>query len=397
VALDDALALLLYRVAATGADALTGTGHSSMLAKAGVLFAEIFGALLLGFLVGVVLYYILRLVRDDDKILVFSLSSLLLIVGISMIKDIGPILPAMVFGVTIANIAPRAGKSVFGAVEKFSPPVYVSFFVLAGAHLEFDRMEGWMLGMIAVYLLCRVVGKVAGCWFGGRYSHAPETVRKYLGICLLPQAGVAIGLAILASRQFNSETGHTIVMVVMMATFVMEILGPMLVKVGVKKAGEVGMNITEEDLIKTYSVGQVMDTKVPNIEAGMSLSEVIKVVSSTDNFYYSVVGRDKELIGAITLDGIRNTFTIQELNDWLVALDIVEPVILKVTPDIALADAFEKAQRLDIEYIPVTASGEDDTFVGLLDCRSVHRALAAEVLERQRKADSIGISGQKNM
>ena len=397
VALDDALALLLYRMAATGADALTGAGRDSVLVTTGVLFAEIIGAILLGFLTGAALHFILKLVRAEDKILVFSLSGLLLVIGISMVEDIGPILPAMTLGVTVANLAPRASKSVFGAIEKFSPPIYVSFFVLAGAHLEFDKMAPWILGMIAVYTLCRVFGKVAGSWLGASYSRAPETVRKYLGICLLPQAGVAIGLAILASRQFNSEIGHTIVMVVMMATFLMEILGPMLVKMGVKKAGEVGLNITEEELIETYNVGDVMDTKVPIISAGMSLSEVIKVVSSTDNFYYSVVDNNKKLIGAITLDGIRNTFTTQELNDWLVALDIVESVILKVTSDIALADAFEKAGRLDIEHVPVTASIEDDRFVGLLDCRSVRRALSAEVLERQRKADNIGVGGQSDV
>jgi len=178
-------------------------------------------------------------------------------------------------------------------------------------------------------------------------------------------------------------------MVVMTATFVMEILGPMLVKVGVKRAGEVGLNITEEDLIKTYGVEDVMDKKVPAISAGMSLSEVIKVISTTDNFYYAVVDNDNKLIGAVTLDGIRNTFTTQELNDWLVALDIMEPVIAKVTPGVALSEAFEKTQQLDIEHIPVIASGQDDRFVGILDCHAVRRSISAEVLSRQQKADSM--------
>ncbi len=175
----------------------------------------------------------------------------------------------------------------------------------------------------------------------------------------------------------------------MTTTFVVEIVGPMLVKVGIKKAGEVGLNITEEDLIKTYRVADVMDTKMPIISAGMSLSEVIKVVSTTDSFYYSVVDNDKRLIGSITLDGIRNTFMTQELNDWLVALDIAEPVIARVTPDMALSEAFEKAKRLDIEYLPVTASSEDNKFIGILNIRAVRRSLSAEVLSRQQKADGM--------
>ncbi len=392
VALDDALALLLYRVAATAADALLGTGHDSALATGAVLLAEIVGAILLGFVAGVVLYYILKLVKAEDKILAFSIASLLLVVGVSIKAEMGPILPAMTFGVTIANLAPRQSRGIFGLVEKFSPPIYISFFVLAGAHVEFDKIAPWIMAMIVVYTLCRVVGKVAGSWLGARYSGAPAVVRKYLGICLLPQAGVAIGLAILSGQHFTGELAHLahlIIMVVMTATFLMEILGPMLVKVGVKKAGEVGLNITEEDLIETYSVGDVMDAKVPVISADMSLSEVIKVVSSTDSFYYSVVDKDRKLIGAVTLDGIRNTFATQELNDWLVALDIMEPIIGKVTPDMALSDALEEIRKLNVEHVPVVASSQDDSFVGVLGNRTVRRSLSAEVLSRQQKADSI--------
>jgi len=207
VALDDALALLLYRGAATAASALTGTGYNSVFTTALVLLGEIVGAILLGFLVGLVLYFLLKFVRSDDKILTFSISCLLLVVGVSIILDIGPILPAMTLGVTIANLAPRESKSIFGLVKRFSPPIYISFFVLAGAHLQFDKIALWIVAIMIVFTACRVVGKVAGSWFGARYSGAPAAVRKYLGICLLPQAGVAIGLAILAGQQFNADLG----------------------------------------------------------------------------------------------------------------------------------------------------------------------------------------------
>ncbi|MHC4532350.1 MAG: cation:proton antiporter domain-containing protein [Planctomycetota bacterium] len=388
VALDDALALLLYRVAATGAKALIGTGQDSVWTSVLILFGEIVGAIALGILAGVLLYFLLKFVKAEDKVLDFAIASLLLVVGISMIPRIDPILPAMTLGITIANLMPRQSKAIFKLVEKFSPPIYISFFVLAGAHMEFGKITGWIVMMIAVYVLCRAAGKVLGSWFGGEWSHAPAVVRRYLGICLLPQAGVAIGLAILASQQFDSEIGHTIVIVVMAGTFLMEIFGPILVKVGVKQAGEVGLNITEEDLIETYNVADVMDKDVPVISAGMSLIEVIEVVSKTDNFYYSVVDKDKKLMGAVTLDGIRNTFSTQELNDWLVALDIMEPIVGKITPDMPLSRALEKMRKLDVEHIPVV-SPDDDNFVGILGSRKVRRSLSAEVLSRQQKADSM--------
>ena len=164
-------------------------------------------------------------------------------------------------------------------------------------------------------------------------------------------------------------------------------LGPLFIKLGVKKAGEIGLNITEEDLIETYHVGKVMDKQAPVIPAGASLAEIIKIISDTDNFYYPVVDNGGKLIGAITWSNIRSTFARQELSSWLVALDIMEPVIDKVTPEAALSESLQLAKKLDIDYLPVVASKNNNKFVGILDCRAVHRQLSAEVLARQQKAD----------
>jgi Kef-type K+ transport system membrane component KefB len=389
VALDDALALLLYRGAATTADALCGAGHSSALATALVLFAEIAGAIFLGFLVGLVLYFLLRFVRSDDKILTFSISCLLLVVGVSIILDIGPILPAMTLGVTIANLAPRESKSIFGLVKRFSPPVYISFFVLAGAHLQFGRLSLWIAAMMAVYTLCRVAGKVVGSWFGARRSGAPAVVRKYLGICLLPQAGVAIGLAILAGQQFNAQIGHTIIMVVMTATFLMEILGPMLVKVAVKNAGEVGMNVTEEDLIKTYTVKDVMDTKPISIAQDLPLEQILEVFSTSDSVYYPVIDGQSRIIGIITIPDIKEMFVNRDVAGWLLACDVAEPVLDKTTPTKPLEEAMERMRRYDLENIPVVAGDDSDELVGILDYRMVNRKISAEVLHRRKMADEM--------
>jgi len=389
VALDDALALLLYGFAASIAAALIGRTNGPLLATVLTAALEIVGAVVLGVLAGSMLSFILKHIKDTDKALAFTISSVLLVIGVSITLKLGAILAAMTLGATIANLARRKRHTAFELVEKFSPPIYALFFVLAGAHLVLREITGWMIVMVLVYLIGRTAGKTLGSSFGARWSHAADVVRKYLGLCLFSQAGVAIGLAIISSRLFQGEFGHAIITIVMASTFIVEIFGPMFVKLGVKKAGEVGLNITEDDLIKTYNVRDVMDTKAPVITTGTSLSEVIKVVSTTDRFYYPVIDSDKKLIGAITLDGIRSTFTTQELNDWLVALDIMEPVIAKVTPDVALSEAFDKSRRLDTEHIPVTASSEDDEFVGLLNCRAVRRSLSAEVLSRQQKADKI--------
>jgi Kef-type K+ transport system membrane component KefB/predicted transcriptional regulator len=389
VALDDALSLLLYGFASSIAAAIIGQSHDSMWMAILTAMFEIIGAVVLGVLAGLLLSFILKLIKEPDKALAFTVSSVLLVIGLSIALKVGSILASMALGVTMANLASRRRQNTFELIEKFAPPIYVLFFVLAGAHLVLGEITGWMVAMVVVYLIGRTGGKMFGAWFGARMSQAADVVRRYLGLCLLSQAGVAIGLAIISGQLFTGQISHAIIVIVMTTTFVVEIFGPMFVKLGVRKAGEVGLNITEEDLIETHKVGDVMDTKVPIISTGMSLREVIKVVSNTESFYYPVVDSDKKLIGAITLDNIRNTFATQELNDWLVALDIMEPVIAKVTPEIPLSEAFEKTRRLDIGHLPVVASEEDNRFVGVLNCRGVRRSLSAEVLSRQQKADSI--------
>jgi len=392
VALDDALALLLYRAAATGAKALMGTGHDSVLNATLLLLGEIVGAIVLGFLAGVLLFYLLKFVRADDKILEFAISCLLLVVGISMIPRIDPILPAMTLGITIANLMPRQSKGMFKLVEKFSPPIYISFFVLAGAHMEFGRISSWMIILIAVYVLCRAAGKMFGSWFGARQSGAAAVVRKYLGICLLPQAGVAIGLAILSGQLFQGQyapLGHVVIMVVMTATFVMEIFGPMLVKVGVEKAGEVGLNVTEEDLIRTYTVKDVMDAKPTSITQNLPLHQILEIFSTSDSVYYPVIDSESRITGIITIAAIKEMFANQDVAGWLLACDVAEPVRDKTTPNQQLEEVMEHMRRYDLENMPVVTDSDGDELAGMLNYHKVLRKVSAEVLHRRNKADGI--------
>ncbi|MHC4174572.1 MAG: cation:proton antiporter domain-containing protein [Planctomycetota bacterium] len=392
VALDDALALLLYRGAATGAKALMGTSQNPVLSTTLLLLGEIVGAIALGFLAGVLLYYLLKFVKSEDKILEFALASLLLVVGVSMVAGIDPILPAMVLGITMANLAPRQSKNVFELIRKFSSPVYISFFVLAGAHIELGRLASSTAAITAVYISLRVGGKVAGAWFGAKHSRAPAVVRKYLGICLLPQAGVAIGLAIISREMFDAEFGKIVIMVVMTETFIIELLGPILVKVGVKKAGEVGMNVTEEDLIKTYTVKDVMDAKPTSIAQDLSLQQILEVFSTSESVYYPVIDAQSRITGIITIPDIKEMFANREFAGWLLACDVAEPVRDRTTPDKPLEEAMEQMRRYDLESIPVVAGNESDELVGVLDYRKTLRKISAEVLHRRKTVDEMAVA-----
>jgi CBS domain-containing protein len=258
--------------------------------------------------------------------------------------------------------------------------------------MQFGKINSWMVVMILVYVLCRAAGKIAGAWFGGKWSKAPAVVRKYLGICLLPQAGVAIGLAILASQQFDSELGHIIVIVVMTGTFLMEIIGPILVKVGVKRAGEVGLNITEDDLIKTYTVADVMDTSPTTITQDLPLQQILLVFSSTESVYYPVIDAQSRLTGIITIADIKEMFANQDVAGWLLACDVAEPVRDKTTPDKSLEEIIEHMRRYHLENIPVVAGKDSDKLVGVLDYSKTLRKISAEVLHRREMADGLAMA-----
>jgi CBS domain-containing protein len=278
---------------------------------------------------------------------------------------------------------------VFEVVGKFSPPIYVLFFVLVGARLQITSIPTWIVVLAVIYVFGRSLGKISGAWFGAYISKSPAQVRKYLGLCLFSQAGVAIGLSILASERFDETIGESIILIVTSTTFLVQIIGPPFVKFGARKAGEIGMNITEEDLIKTYKVSDVMDKEPVVIPEHTPLSEIIKIFGRTKSFYYPMLDRNNNVTGAMTIDSIRNTFANQELHDWLLALDIAEPVVAKVTPKTLLSEAFETAKHFDIEHLTVVSSSDGNKFVGVLNCREARRQLSAEVLSRQEEADKI--------
>jgi len=386
VALDDALALVLYITSVSLAGFLTGTAEAGFFGLLLHSVIELAGSLALGFATGLMLWEIVKRIDDDEKMLVFSIGTIILTIGLAKHLGFDVILSSMACGVTLINLSPRRSLKSFETIRKISPPIYILFFVIIGSRLNVS-MTGQIWLMAGIYVVCSVVGKTTGAYWGASYSKAVPTVRKYLGFCLYQQGTIAIALLVMASHRFAGEIRDMMLSVIIVGVFILQLIGPLFTKVGVRKAGEVGMNITEEDLIKTHTVGDVMDAEAPVISAGMSLSEVIKFVGNTASFYYAVIDKDKKLMGGITLDGIRNTFMTQELNDWLVAIDIMEPIIATVTPDMPLSVAFEKTKKLDVEHLPVVSSTGAEGFIGVLNCRAVRRSLSAEVLARQQEAD----------
>ena len=172
----------------------------------------------------------------------------------------------------------------------------------------------------------------------------------------------------------------------------MEVIGPMLVKVGVKKAGEVGMNVTEEDLIKIYTVEDVMDAKPTSISHDLPLQQILDTFSKSESVFYPVIDKKSNVIGIITIPDIKEMFANQDVAGWLLAMDVAEPVLDKTILNKPLGDVIEHMQRYNLENMLVVKNADSDKLVGVLDYRKALRKISAEVLRRREMADTMALT-----
>ena len=244
VALDDGLALFLYGFAFSFANALVTGGGLNIRIMVLQPLIEIFGSLLLGFLISLIIDHVLRWIKTRDDQLVINVAAILLASGIAKHFDLSLILTNMAVGLTLTNLHPDRNESNFEVVKKFVPPIYIIFFLFVGARLQLGLLPS--MGILGIlYVLGRTIGKWAGSFLGATISGAPLTVRKYLGFALFSQAGVAIGLALDIHQHFGEfgsageRLGHTVINVIAVTTLLLALLGPLSVKFAISKAGEI--------------------------------------------------------------------------------------------------------------------------------------------------------------
>ncbi|NOY82380.1 MAG: CBS domain-containing protein [Kiritimatiellaeota bacterium] len=392
VALDDGLGLVLYSLASSVALHLTGLESGSGLGSLLRALYEIGGAVLLGAVAGTLLSWSLRRVNEYGRTLASIIGLLTLVLGVSLWMDVDVILAAMALGVTMVNLMPQRSREAFNIVERFAPPIYVLFFVLVGARLSIQGLPGWMWGLALTYVVGRTLGKMSGAWFGARWTHSADAIRKYLGLCLFSQAGVAIGLSILAGIRFSGhdlyggvDMGTVILMVVTATTFLVQIIGPPCVKIAVKKAGEIGLNVTEEDLVKTLTVADAMERSTPAFRVDTPVETILSTVAESNASAYAVLDREGRVAGTLTVEELRTLFADPAMGEWLVAFDLMRPLAETVTGGTSLLEARTKLRQMDVESLPVI-SEEDGTLLGMIDRRGIQRMISRELLRRHQAA-----------
>lgn len=235
VALDDVLGLLLFGLGmGIVAAATSGLG---LLAGGGFALREIGGAVLLGIALGVPGALLSGRLEAGEPTLVEALGLVFACGGLALTFDVSFLLAAMTMGAVVANLA-RHHERPFHAIEGIEWPFMIVFFAVAGARLEVHALGA--LGVLgAVYVACRVAGKLAGCVLGARLGGLDGCTGRWLGCALLPQAGVAMGMALIAADRMP-EHGALVLSIVVGTTVLFELVGPVFTRLALRRMGEAG-------------------------------------------------------------------------------------------------------------------------------------------------------------
>ena len=397
VAMDDAVALILYTIASTIVTPLIGGKSLPFLVQLFNIFKDIFCSIGIGAFFGFLLSRIARhILTDEGRVLSFSLGSLFLCTGITQIFNFDNILAAMSLGFFMVNFAPAKTRSVFDLVQKFTPPVYVLFFVLVGAKLNIWIITPF-LGLLAVaYVLGRTIGKSIGATFGAFITKAPKTVQKYLPLCLLSQAGVAIGLSIAAGNDFADTIGPQIMLIITATTFIVQLLGPICVKFGVTKAGECGLNVTIQDIKKSTRVTDVTwgKEKICNYDSPAIVREddtifkILNAFSHNQNLNYVVKSMDgNSLVGIISLEHLKEVMQIGDFAESMLAMDVMDKPEITCKPSNTLPEVYELFEEYDTDAIPIVDA--EGTPLGILEKSLIDHYLHTRIINLNRKLESL--------
>ncbi len=246
VALDDVFGIIIFGIA-MALSKVKLSGEVSVLQMIYLPLKEILGSLALGVIIGLLLSVITRKMNIRDDLQILSLIAVFIGIGLSNLFGFSSLLTNIVIGTTLVNLMPRANK-VFDSVNDLSTPFYLLFFTLAGASLDLSVLV--TVGIIGiVYIFCRGIGKYLGAWIGGRAVKAEKTVQKYLGLGLLPQGGVSIGLSVLVRQQLP-EYAVAITTIIMFSVLIYETLGPIFGKAAISLAGEInGLDRKDQEIV----------------------------------------------------------------------------------------------------------------------------------------------------
>lgn len=245
VALDDAVGLVVFAISFGVASAMV-TGSTDIVGILVEPLIEITASLLLGALMGWVLTQLERTFFSNSNRLSLTIAFVVLTVGLSMVKfQLGPVqvgfstlLVCMMLGTVFCNLCPLA-HDLMERADKWTAPLFALFFVLSGAELDLGILSNRYAILVGItYILARSLGKYLGAYLSSGATGCDEKVKQYLGITLLPQAGVALGMCVTAAS-LGTTDGALIKNIILFSVLIYELVGPMLTKWALTRAGDI--------------------------------------------------------------------------------------------------------------------------------------------------------------
>ena len=244
VALDDAVGLVIFAVNFGIAMAMvSGTASLGSMLVSPIL--EILLSLVLGAALGFFLTFLERFFNSNKNRLCLMTGMVVLAVGLSQLVfhagslefGLSPLLVCMMLGTVFCNACPLS-QDLMEQEDRWTAPIYTLFFVISGAALQLDVFrDGACIGIGVIYILSRCLGKYFGSWIGTTVMKCDHRVRKYLGVALFPQAGVALGMCLQATAL--GSMGQLIRSIILFSVLVYELTGPMMTKIVLTKSGDI--------------------------------------------------------------------------------------------------------------------------------------------------------------
>ncbi|MBC8203910.1 MAG: cation:proton antiporter [FCB group bacterium] len=374
------------------------SGIIQLLSNLSVSILYIISACVLGIISGVLISYLEQKVTGSERIILF-IAIVVIVFGVSQLFNLPYMLLFLIMGLTVVNTSDFT-MEILVELDRIGWPLYVLFFLTAGAKLHLDSLQS--LGIISiVYILARSIGKIGGIAVITKLiRRLPDNSAK-IGPALLSQAGVAIGLTMNASQRLP-DIGAELETVIVSTIVVFEILGPILVRMSVVGAGEVKIiHLIDRPLTTPYSlsiralakklaaqagvgpwespaniaklqVHQVMLKNIKSIPVEATFPEIMSFISHSRFNIFPVTSTDRHYEGVISYPEIREVIYDPQLFHLMIAKDFARMKHARIETNKSLNDALEKFHELNMDCLPVVDSS-NEKLVGMLEQREVLR------------------------
>lgn len=293
VALNNLLCIVLFEIART--IARTAIDPDGVFVSSDLIapLIKVGTSLLLGFSIGAVLIFLTQRVVRSDRLSALSLIAILLTAGLSAQLDLSVLLACLCLGVTLANLSPDREEIGHRVFETFESAIFAVFFTVAGMELKFDTLAiGGLLALITFAM--RGIGKISAGYLAMKFAGATQRFRTWLGISLIPQAGLAVGLMLLVTEDQNFASIRELFLAVVLAMVLLnETIGPILTRIGLRHSGDFGrdrarvLDFLSEHNITTTLIGPSKEEAIRQL-VHLAVS-VNKLPVDTETLYAEVI------------------------------------------------------------------------------------------------------------